>query len=150
MFRRLSVVAAMLSLACVLPAQERRSRIDVESYVIDAEVSQRTQTLAAKAAVRFVPLDDNINSVAFELNNALNVSKVVDDKDQQIPATRSQQGFAINIGPHGFYRAGFMKAQFDAWGISYSGKPPLGAGDSVLIANGVKHRCKFRETGGQS
>ena len=55
-------------------------------------------------------------------------------------ATHSQQGYAMNIGPHGFYRAGVMKAQFDAWGIAYSGKPPLGKGESFLIAKGRKHR----------
>ena len=55
-------------------------------------------------------------------------------------ATHSQQGYAMNIGPHGFYRAGVMKAQFDAWGIAYSGKPPLGRGEAYLIADGKRHR----------
>ncbi|HEY3743974.1 MAG TPA: FAD-dependent oxidoreductase [Bryobacteraceae bacterium] len=55
-------------------------------------------------------------------------------------ATHSQQGFAMNIGPHGFYRAGMMKAQFDRWGIAYSGTTPLGKGDTYLIANGKRHR----------
>ena len=55
-------------------------------------------------------------------------------------ATHAQQGFAMNLGPHGFYRAGFMKAQFDTWGIEYAGKPPLGRGDAYLIAGGRTHR----------
>jgi phytoene dehydrogenase-like protein len=56
-------------------------------------------------------------------------------------ATHQQQGFAMNIGPHGLYRAGLMKAQFDAWGIRYSGKPPLGSGrPAYLIAQGRKYR----------
>ena len=55
-------------------------------------------------------------------------------------ATHSQQGFTMNVGPHGFYRAGLMKTQFDEWGIAYSGKPPLGPGDSYLVAKGQKHR----------
>jgi protoporphyrinogen oxidase len=54
--------------------------------------------------------------------------------------THREQGYAMNIGPHGFYRAGVMKAQFDAWGIKYSGKPPLGEGESFLIADGERHR----------
>ena len=61
------------------------------------DVNQRTQSLAAKAAVRFIPLDDNTTSVAFELNNALNVSKVVDQQDRQIQASRSQQDFTIHL-----------------------------------------------------
>ena len=55
-------------------------------------------------------------------------------------ATHSTRGYAMNIGPHGFYRASVMKAQFDAWGIAYSGKLPLGRGEAYLIAKGRKHR----------
>jgi hypothetical protein len=85
--------------ALAAPAQERRSnsRIHVEQYAIDAEISPNTQSLAAKAAVRFVPIDDGVTSAAFELNNALNVSRVVDDKGKQIPASRSQQDFTVRL-----------------------------------------------------
>lgn len=55
-------------------------------------------------------------------------------------ATQHQQGYAMNIGPHGFYRAGVMRRQFDAWGIQYSGKVPLTRGRAFLIANGQRHR----------
>ena len=54
-------------------------------------------------------------------------------------ATHHQQGFAMNIGPHGFYRGGIMKQQFDAWGIVYSGQPPLTKGAAYLISNGALH-----------
>src|SRR5689334_20565423 len=81
----------VLFVACAAEAQERKSRIKVESYVIDADINQRTQSLAAKVAVRFTPLDDNTNSATFELNNALNVSKVVDEQNRQVPSSRSQQ-----------------------------------------------------------
>ncbi len=80
-------------------AQERRasSRIDVEQYTIDAEISPNTQSMSAKVAVRFVPLDDNVSSAAFELNNALNVSRVVDESGKQIPASRNQQDFTVRL-----------------------------------------------------
>ncbi|MBI3473384.1 MAG: peptidase M1 [Candidatus Solibacter usitatus] len=78
-------------------AQERRARIDVEHYKIDAEINHRTQTLAARAAVRFLPLEDNTTTVTFELNNALNVTKVTDDKGAQIPSSRYQQDFTIRL-----------------------------------------------------
>src|SRR5207245_10035801 len=89
---RSGVTAALATvlLAGLAQAQERKSRIDVDSYTIDADINQRTQSLAAKSAVRFTPLDDNTSSVAFELNNALNVSKVMDEQNRQIPASRSQ------------------------------------------------------------
>ena len=69
----------------------------MEQYTIDAEISPNTQSLTAKAAVRFMPLDEGITSASFELNNALNVSKVVDDEGKQIPASRNQQDFTVRL-----------------------------------------------------
>jgi hypothetical protein len=94
------LVAGALIFAGALgaPAQEqRRSRIDVEQVAIDAEISPTAQTLSGKAAIRFVPLDDNISSAAFELNNALNVSRVTDEKGNQIPASRNQQDSTVRL-----------------------------------------------------
>lgn len=62
-------------------------------------------------------------------------------------ATHSQHGYAMNIGPHGFYRAGLMKAQLDTWGIPFSGTPPLGRGKAFLIAKGTKHRFPANTAG---
>ena len=78
-------------------AQERRNRIRVVAYAIDAEVSPNTQSLSAKATVQFVPLDDNSTTATFELNNALNVSRVVDAAGKQIPASRNQQDFTVRL-----------------------------------------------------
>ncbi len=99
MFRNRTLAAALtLALAAyAAQAQDRRSRIDVEQYTIDAEISPATQSLTAKASVRITPLDDNTTSAAFELNNALNVSRVVDDKGKQIPASRNQQDFTVRL-----------------------------------------------------
>ena len=47
--------------------------------------------------MRFTPLDDNTNSAAFELNNALNVSKVVDEQGREIQTSRSQQDFTVRL-----------------------------------------------------
>jgi len=81
----------MLFAAQFAPAQDHRpeSRIDVQQYTIDAEISPNLQTIAAKTTVRFVPVDDGVTSASFELNNGLNVSKVVDDAGKQIPASRT-------------------------------------------------------------
>ncbi len=118
-------------------AQDRRSRIDVEQYTIDAEVSPDTQSLTAKASVRFMPLDDNITSATFELNNALNVSRVVDDKGKQIPASRNQQDFTVRLSfdqplPKGqpvtitFYYDGKLSGQEDSpvYGIKFAAIHP--------------------------
>src|SRR3954468_17371794 len=92
-----AALTALIVTVAAANAQERKSRIDVESYVIDADINQRTQSLAAKVAVRFTPLDDNTNSAVFELNNALNISKVVDEQNRQVQASRSQQDFTVHL-----------------------------------------------------
>jgi tetratricopeptide (TPR) repeat protein len=100
MFRELSatrLMALALLAAAAVPAQDRRARIDVVSYAIDAEVHPNTQSLSAKTTLQFVPVDDKITQVAFELNNALNVSRVVDEAGRQIPASRSQQDFTVRL-----------------------------------------------------
>ena len=94
-------VAAALAGAAVLladaTAQERKSRIDVEHYRIDAEINPKTQTLTATTSVRFLPLEDTTYTAAFELNNALSVSRVVDGTGRQIPTSRSHQDFTVRV-----------------------------------------------------
>ena len=89
----------LLAGAVYAPAQERRTnnRIDVEQYIIDAEISPANSTLAAKAAIRFSPVDDTVNSATFELNNALNVARVVDEQGNNIPTQRNQADSTIRL-----------------------------------------------------
>jgi len=145
MFRNLRLCAAaplaasflLFALSAAAPAQERRSRIHVDAYAIDAEVAPNTQTLTAKVTTRFVPLDDNITSATFELNNALSVSRVVDDKGKQIPASRNQQDFTVRLNfdaplPKGqpvtvtFYYDGRLTGQEDSpvYGIKFAAIHP--------------------------
>ena len=147
MFRDLRTHAAAPAMAGLLlfaatlaaPAQERRStsRIDVEQYTIDADISPNTQSVSAKATVRFVPVDDNVTSASFELNNALNVSRVVDDKGKQISASRNQQDFTVRLSfdqplPKGqpvtitFYYDGKLTGQEDSpvYGIKFAAIHP--------------------------
>ncbi|MBM3775228.1 MAG: M1 family metallopeptidase, partial [Acidobacteria bacterium] len=95
MWRRFLTLA--VGLLPILGAQERRGRIDVEHYLIEAEIQPRTQSLSATAAVRFTPLDDNLTSAVFELHNSLSVSKIVDSGGKQIPASTSAQDFTRRL-----------------------------------------------------
>ena len=88
---------AIVSVVAAGQAQERRSRIRVENYTIDAEIQPATQALIATAEVRFVPLDNNTNAVTFELNNALTVSRVADGKGAAINDTRNQQDSTVRL-----------------------------------------------------
>src|SRR5215472_12660183 len=135
--RTLAAAVAVIAFAAAGWSQDRRTRIDVEQYVIDAEVSPNTQSITAKVGVRFVPLDDNVTSASFELNNALNVSRVVDDKGKQIPASRNQQDFTVRLSfeqslPKGqpvtitFYYDGKLTGQEDSpvYGIKFAAIHP--------------------------
>ncbi len=92
--RGLVLAAALLPAAF---AQERRPRIDVGHYSIEAEIRPATQMLAAVARVRFTPQDEGTYAAVFELNNALNVSKVVDEAGEQIPASRNRDDFTVRL-----------------------------------------------------
>jgi aminopeptidase N len=94
------ILLAALALAPLLVAQDRggkTGRIDVDNYAIDAEVNPRTQTLSANVKVRFTCVDSDVSTASFELNNALNVTRVVDDSGKQIPASRSGQDGAVRL-----------------------------------------------------
>ena len=91
------VLATFLTVLSVANAQQdRRARVDVQHYIVDAEINPETQTIAATAKVRFVP-QDATSSLSFDLNNALNVSQIVDGAGRQIPASRSQQEFRVTL-----------------------------------------------------
>jgi hypothetical protein len=92
-------LGGFLTLAFVasLAAQDRPPRIDVDHYVITAEINPDTGAVSAVVQVRFTALDESVSSVRFELNNALNVSKITDPGGGQVPASRSQQDSSIRL-----------------------------------------------------
>ncbi len=87
----------VLTLAGAALAQERRPRIDVDAYAIEAEINPSTQSLSAKVRVGFSPQDDGITAAVFELHNALNVSKVEDASGNQLQASRFTQDFSVRV-----------------------------------------------------
>jgi tetratricopeptide (TPR) repeat protein len=99
-FRRfrfgLIAIVAITAMAQDRDRGGQRSRIDVKSYQIDAQIDPVAQTLTATALVRFTPLDDT-SSLTFELNNALSLTKVLDEDGRQIPASRMQQDMSIRL-----------------------------------------------------
>ncbi len=140
MFRKtvLRALAAIAIPALVLAqdklAQDRgakRTRIDVENYVIDAEINPHTQALTANVKVRFLPLDNDISTATFELNNALNVSRVVDDAGRQVQASRSGQDFSLRLN----FPAPLVKGKATTLTFTYDGRL-TGAEDSPVY--GIK------------
>lgn len=93
------VWAAAILLPQLAEAQARTAagRIDVEEIQVTAEVNPRTQSIAAKARVRFRAVDDKIAQASFELHNAMTVSGVTYLDDSRVDASRSSQDFSIKL-----------------------------------------------------
>ena len=97
--------------------QQPRPRIDVQTVAIDAQINPMAQTLDATAKVTFIPLD-NISSVTFELNNALNLTRVTDGEGRQITASRFQEDQSVRLN----LPQGLPKGQPASLTFAYGGK----------------------------
>ncbi len=97
---------------------DRRAQIDLDNYTIDAQINPETQTLTARAAIRFVPLDDRTTSLTFELNNALTISRIVDDKGQTLQSSRNASENTVRVTLPG----GLPKGQPAVITFNYDGR----------------------------
>jgi hypothetical protein len=113
--RALALISFLLISTLALFAAEK-PRIQVEDYVIDAEIIPRTHKLVAKAKVKFTALDD-ISVATFELNNALRPTKVTDADGKTLAAERNLQDYTIRIP----LPAGLAKGQSTTLTIEYEG-----------------------------
>jgi tetratricopeptide (TPR) repeat protein len=112
-------------------ASEQISHIDVDNYTIDVQINPDTQTLTARAAVRFLPLDDQITSATFELNNALSISRIVDERGQTLQSTRNQSDNTVRVT----FPGGLPKGQPAVITFNYDGRL-TGSEDSPIY--GIK------------
>ncbi len=94
--RRFAVLIASLAILLGSAAAQQRPRVRVDDYVIDAEITPRTHHLAARTRVKFTALDD-LNSVTFDLHNALHVTKVEDAAGKPLSAERSTQNSTVTV-----------------------------------------------------
>lgn len=93
----LGFVAAGSLVFAQAPPNGAQSHIDVDGYTIDARIDPATQTLNARAVVRFVALDENMNSANFELNNNLNISQITDSKGVPLNSARQQVDSTVRV-----------------------------------------------------
>jgi tetratricopeptide (TPR) repeat protein len=98
--RTAALVCAFIVAGSPARAQERRAaqqqRIDVQGYVIDATINPQAQTISATAQVMFVPID-TVSNVSFELNNALDLTRVTDADGSQLSASRYQEDMSVRV-----------------------------------------------------
>ena len=92
-----ALIGTLLLASLAFGQDEKRARVDVENYTIEAQVNPATQTLAARVVMRFVAQEDAINAVTLELNNNLNISKIADDKGNAITGTRNPQDNTVRL-----------------------------------------------------
>ncbi|MBI2685140.1 MAG: peptidase M1 [Acidobacteria bacterium] len=100
--RRENLTAAAILLALLAPAAMAQrtasaGRIDVEEVRVSADVNPRTQSIAAKARVRFTAIDDKIGSATFELHNAMTVTGVTYLDDSRVDSSRNPQDFSFRV-----------------------------------------------------
>jgi len=98
-------------------APDKRTRLTVQKYTINADINPRTQSIAATAQIAFTPLDTASDAV-FELNGALNVTKVVDGQGHDLTASRDPQSSALKIS----FPTPLTKNQPAAISVTYDGK----------------------------
>jgi tetratricopeptide (TPR) repeat protein len=99
-------VVFFLALA-LLPVANRqalaaeKTRLHVDDYQIDVQLLPQTHKLTARAAVKVTALED-LNVAAFQLNNALRITKLTDANNKPLTPERNTQDstvrFALNTG----------------------------------------------------
>jgi Peptidase family M1 domain/Tetratricopeptide repeat len=95
--RALTIFLASLLLLVSLPAwAAEKSRVRVDDYQIDAELTPHSHKIAARAKVKFTALED-ITAATFELHNGLRVTKVTDDAGKSLTSERITQDFTVRV-----------------------------------------------------
>jgi hypothetical protein len=95
--RALTHLVALLMLLGSLPAwAAEKTRLRVDDYQIDAELTPHTHKIAARAKVKFTALED-ITAATFELHNGLRVTKVTDDAGKSLTTERITQDFTVRV-----------------------------------------------------
>jgi tetratricopeptide (TPR) repeat protein len=99
--RVLSVLTSSLALwlavsvASPLWAAEK-ARLRVDDYQIEVELTPHLHQITARAKVRFTAMQD-LSVAVFELHNDLRVTKVTDEKNQQLSAERVTQDSTVRV-----------------------------------------------------
>jgi predicted negative regulator of RcsB-dependent stress response len=94
-----------------------KPRVQVDDYVIDAELQPSAHKLIAHAKVKVTALDD-VNVVSFELHNGLRATKVLDENGKPLSAERISQDSSIRVPlPNGLTKGSSTTLTFDYEGI---------------------------------
>lgn len=112
-------VATLLLLAGSVyaqPAARRAAGINVEHYNLNVEINPATQSLAATAEIKFVPLDDRMTSITFDLHDALRIGAATDEGGQSLSVSKGPNAFQFTLtfsGPLAKGTARTIRLQYD-------------------------------------
>ena len=95
-----------------------RPAITVIGYVIHADLDPTDGKLSATAAVTFTALED-LNNVSLGLNNALQLTRLTDAANANIPFERNTTDSTVRISP----QAMLPKGSTATWTFTYAGAP---------------------------
>ena len=95
---RRALVALSVFVLASMPAMAQRNRpqINITGYVIHAELDPAFNKLTATADVTFTALDD-LPAATFELNNGLNITKLVDAKGAALNSERLSTNSTVRV-----------------------------------------------------
>jgi hypothetical protein len=99
--RVLSVLTSSLTLLLIVLVATpswaaEKARLRVDDYQIDVVLTPHLHQITARAKVKFTALQD-LSVAVFELHNDLRVTKVLDEKGQQLSAERVTQDSTVRV-----------------------------------------------------
>src|SRR5579862_4707378 len=115
-------IAVFLFALCSAAFAAEKPRIQVNDYVIDADLAPKTHHLTAKAKVKFTALDD-ISTAVFELHNGLRVTRVTNEAGKVLPTERVTQDFSVRVSlPEGMSKGQTQTLNFEYEGVLNNGE----------------------------
>src|SRR5579864_9512545 len=116
----LTLLLLLLGLRSSSQAAEK-TRLRVDDYQIEATLEPHLHSINARAKVKFTALQD-LSVAVFELHNDLRVTKVLDEKNQQLSAERVTQDSTVRVPlPSGLAKDASMTLTFEYEGQLESG-----------------------------
>ncbi len=113
----LSFALLLLCLASLPSRAAEKPRVQVDDYVINAELQPTAHKLIARARVKLTALED-VTAVSFELNNDLRPTKVLDENGKTLSAERISQESAVRVPlPAGLTKGASTTLTFEYEGV---------------------------------
>src|SRR6478672_10382121 len=108
-----SLTVCLLVLLALPGWAAEKARLRVDDYQIDATLEPHLHQISARAKVKFTALQD-LSVAVFELHNDLRVTKVLDEKNQQLSAERVTQDSTVRVPlPAGLPKDASMTLTFE-------------------------------------